>query len=384
MKNLFVLILVTLLLISCVQATPVILPAETTTSTETPVPTATMGIHPDTISGKYALPAGQTLLIVGQDLGAVEGYVADVWAVPGGVTTYTNISETLEGNQKILAGLETLTKYGSGDVHTQTLLKSYPDSVLVIGQSIVDYTGNNLNNLSTGVHDVFIDRLGEFIKDAERPVFIRIGYEFDGEWNHSSPHSYVTAFQHIVERLRSKGVDNFASVWQSATYPGGRYMNLPFDSWYPGDEYVDWMGVSYFVYNQYVHDPFLNFAREHNKPVIVAEATPQGFDLDKLTWGNPLSDGSMRNPRSADEIWEEWFAPFFGYIRQNRDVVRAVAYINVDWNSQPMWEPGEQGYWGDSHVQVNELILDRWFAKIDSEFWLHGSSDLLRILHENP
>jgi len=349
----------------------------------TAVPTET-AVPVMAILGKFTPPNGKTLLIIGHDLGAVEGYIADVWAVPGGVTTYTNISEDGGDNQQILHGLESLTNYGSGDVHAQALIDAYPDSVLVIGLSIVDYTGRNLTNLGSGAHDAHIDRLGEFIKATERPVFLRIGYEFDGEWNHYSPSLYTQAFQHIVERLRSNGVDNFASVWQSATYPGGRYMNLPFDTWYPGDKYVDWMGVSYFVYDPYVHDPFLNFAREHSKPVMVAEAAPQGYDLDELTWSSPGHDGSTRNHKSAQEIWDEWYAPFFDYVHKNRDVVRAAAYINVDWNSQPMWEPGVQGYWGDSRVQVNAVIKERWLAEIGSDFWLHGSQKLFEILQDTP
>ena len=161
-------------------------------------------------------------------------------------------------------------------------------------------------------------------------------------------------------------------------------MNLPFENWYPGDEYVDWMGVSYFVYDRYVHDPFLNFARQHNKPVMVAEAAPQGYDLDELTWSSPSHDGSTRNDRTAEEIWDAWFAPFFDYVDENRDVVRAVAYINVDWNAQPMWEPGVQGYWGDSRLQVNTSIREHWLAEIDSDFWLHGSLKLFRILQGDP
>ena len=122
--------------------------------------------------------------------------------------------------------------------------------------------------------------MGTFIQQADRLVFLRIGYEFDGEWNHYSPSKYIPAFRYIVDRLRENGVTNFVSVWQSATYPGGTYLNLPFQDWYPGDEYVDWLGLSYFTYDQYVYDPFLNFAREHNKLVLIAA---RGALLDVIT-----------------------------------------------------------------------------------------------------
>ena len=61
-----------------------------TISPESPtaVPTETAA-EGKTIQGKFTPPDGNTLLIIGQDLEAVEGYVADMWAVTGGVTTYT-------------------------------------------------------------------------------------------------------------------------------------------------------------------------------------------------------------------------------------------------------------------------------------------------------
>ena len=58
---------------------------------------------------------------------------------------------------------------------------------------------------------------------------LRIGYEFDGEWNHYNPQYYVPAYRHIVDRLRANGVTHFASVWQSATFAGGTYGNRPFE-----------------------------------------------------------------------------------------------------------------------------------------------------------
>lgn len=336
----------------------------------------------DYISAKLAPPAGKTLLIVGQDIDAIADYTAGVWQTPAGLTTYTGINMHRD-NPEVLAGLETATNYGAGDIHAQHLVDGYPESALVIGLSIVDRSGLNLERLADGTYDEHIDRLGDFIKASERPVFLRIGYEFDGQWNRYEPQKYIPAFQHIVDRLRETGVDNFASVWQSASYVGGTFMNRPFTDWYPGDEYVDWMGLSYFIYDKEIHDAFLAFAREHNKPVMVAEAAPQGYDIEDLDYSDPSGIGSPRVTKTQEEIWQEWYAPFFEYVHENQDVIRAVAYINVDWNSQAMWTPGGgNGYWGDSRVQANPYILEQWLAEIDSSFWMHGSNKLFNNLND--
>lgn len=328
------------------------------------------------IEGRYTPPPNQTLLFIGQDVQSIAAYKAALQIAPGGVTTYTNISE----GQTFLHGLEGAADWGAGRINGQQNLDDDPHAALAIGLYLVDATGTNLAHIADGTHDKVIDQLGTFIQRSERPVFLRIGYEFDGSWNHYEPEPYKAAFQHIVDRLREHGTTNFVSVWQSATYKYGSYKNLPIEEWYPGDAYVDWMGTSHFVFDPAVHDRFLDFARAHNKPVLVAEATPQGYDLDELSFSDP-GDGQQFTSKTPEQIWDEWFKPFFSYIHQNADVIRGVAYINADWHSQAMWGPsGGSGYWGDSRVQVNPVIRERWLNEVNTSFWLHGSPDLFEQL----
>ena len=108
-------------------------------------------------------------------------------------------------------------------------------------------------------------------------------------------------------------------------------------NWYPGDNYVDWLELSWFLPPDEVAKPVksqrqlanevLNFAREKNKSVMIAEAAPQGYDLEILTQAN---SGILWNVMDADVIWQEWLSAFFEYISANDDVIKAVAYINMD------------------------------------------------------
>ena len=69
------------------------------------------------------------------------------------------------------------------------------------------------------------------------------------------------------------------------------------------------------------------------------------------------------------------------YIQQNVDVIRALAYINAEWDNQPMWsKPYRSGYWGDSRVQVNDEIKARWLAEIQRDLWLNASPGLFEFL----
>lgn len=306
-------------------------------------------------------PDGKILLIIGQDLGAVggmpgydAGYVDAVDAVPGGVTTYTNLG---------LDGLATPANWGSGDVHAQLIMDTpaFENSALVIGL----YMANNMEYaVASGSQDAAIDALGEWIRAQDRPIYLRIGYEFDGEWNRYDPEPYAAAWRRIVDRLRENGVTNVATVWQSATHHTPRYGGYAWIDWYPGDAYVDWFGLSYFEPRPAILNAFLDLAREHGKPVMIAESTPRGANI-----------ASLRRPQL---LWDTWFRPYFDFIDENQDVIRAVAYINVNWNSQPMWTNDN---WGDSRIQANPEIMARWLGEVNKAAWLHASPDLFEMLN---
>jgi hypothetical protein len=51
----------------------------------------------------------------------------------------------------------------------------------------------------------------------------------------------------------------------------------------------------------------------------------------------------------------------FKYINENSDVIRGLAYINANWDAQPRWgAPHNEGYWGDSRLEVNPEIAKRF------------------------
>jgi hypothetical protein len=46
-----------------------------------------------------------------------------------------------------------------------------------------------------------------------------------------------------------------------------------------------------------------------------------------------------------------------------------------------MWSaPYHNGYWGDSRIQANGEIKERWLAEIESDFWLNAGENLFQKL----
>ena len=319
------------------------------------------------VEGPFVPPDGKTLLIIGQDIDSIDNYNQSISIEPGGVTGYINIGD--------LSGLNSVVDNGAGRNDLSYLVREYPNSTVALGVFLVDQLGD-INN---GSLDPRLNELVETLKGYNRPVFLRWGYEFDGPFNRYDPDEFIAAWRRMRQAIKNAGATNIAMVWQSASFCSGTFRNLPFTAWWPGAQYVDWVALSYFApqdCNNAAVDPIVDFARQENKPLMIAESTPQRYEIAALTYSGTINanDGL---PRTADQIWSEWFAPYFSFIQRNDDVIRAVAYINAHWDSQSLWGPPyASGYWGDSRVQTNSIIMNRWIDEVTTATWLHASPTL--------
>lgn len=253
----------------------------------------------------------------------------------------------------------------------------------------------------------YIKVIGKLIAMAQenellkhRQIFLRLAYEFDAPWNGYNDEDVKEAFKIAKQLIDKAGVANIALVWQSASYPALAYSNEILEAFYPGDEYVDWVGISVFNLDpayaklwscadpvlqekapSEIYNLHLDFSRRHNKPVMIAESSPQGFNIKEGTvsciWGG--SDPKAECPRGTEmigsqKLWDLWFKKYFALIYANRDVIRAAAYINTNWDEQPMWACKKGhcpvGYWGNARVQDSEMILDNWEQEISKTIWV--------------
>jgi hypothetical protein len=141
---------------------------------------------------------------------------------------------------------------------------------------------------------------------------------------------------------------------------------------------VDWCGGSYFEFFEPAWTNLLRFAREQGKPVGIWEATPQGYDISRCTVASTTGNGEDQKAVTSKKIWA-WYDAFFRYCHANNDVIKAIAYISCGWRFQKMWCAGAgTGWWGDSRVNTNPVILQRWVAEIDRpNVWLQASPDLV-------
>jgi len=295
------------------------------------------------LEGKFTPPEGKVLLIVGQDKRSIDSYVKHIGIVPGGVSVYTSIQD--------MSGLREPFDNGAGIHHAQYLMDKYPKSVVHLGLYMVD----GLEGVLSGRYESNLEKLGNFFNEHKRPFFLRIGYEFDNPENNYEPGQYTRAYRRIVDTLRGMGVDNVAYVWHS--YASSRDHNLM--DWYPGDKYVDWFAISYFnPYNDENMNEVASIARLYDKPLMIAESTPNNIGTKK-----------------GKESWDKWFRFVFKYIEEND--VRIFAYINCSWDGLPQFR--DLG-WGEARLEVNRIVKENWINTVKDEKFLHASEELFQLL----
>ncbi len=325
---------------------------------------------------KFEPEAGKTLLFVGQDTGEISAY-ADALGFPAGVMLYSNVWDGLG----ILQGTD-FGGYGWSDLPHWSG-ESAPFA-LQIGLDL-DYGQNcgscqgcvragHLEALAAGESNVVgvVGQIADALKALARPVLLRIGYEFDAEicpggYGKYPYTAYQQAFRRVVEILQQHGADNVASVWSAWAFqsrdPSAQAGVSPW-SWYPGDDCVDWIGLSVFPgvssndpndgYQADKRRQMAEFARAHHKPLMIGESSPR----------------ARFAPALGASAWDGWFQGVFDYIDEND--VKAFSYINMNWEALPMWSG--RG-WGDTRIQGSP-IENQWQAAIDAERFLVSDADL--------
>ena len=159
-----------------------------------------------------------------------------------------------------LDGLWEPTDYGSGVEYADGILDQFPSHNHHDGNHTT--TGLQIGLWLNGTQGCFSicedemnDQINQLISYLEfsraSKIFLRIGYEFDNPaFGYSDdPALYILAFRKIVtdirENLSDEALNRVLFVWHSWGAPMAN-KGLTLKRFYPGNEFVDWIGVSIF------------------------------------------------------------------------------------------------------------------------------------------
>ncbi|WP_305790197.1 glycoside hydrolase family 26 protein [Symbioplanes lichenis] len=172
---------------------------------------------------------------------------------------------------------------------------------------MVSWRGTAYSEITSGKSDDLIAKAARRLKAQGRPVLLRWAWEMNGDWykwgayrNGNDNKGFVQSWRRIHGIFADEGADNVSWVWSP------NWNSVPVREWntyealYPGDKYVDWVGVS--GYNLHKEKPETLFdpiyeAFGARKPIMICEvgAVDRGGST-KGEWITLLADWVEKHP----------------------------------------------------------------------------------------
>lgn len=154
-----------------------------------------------------------------------------------------------------------------------------------------------LKDIASGKYDSYIHNSALSAAAWGRPLFIRFAHEMNGGWypwgrgsNGNTAKVYKEAWRHIVRIFEAEGADNVKWVWCPNENSNGRFAFKPY---YPGDRWVDWVGLDGFNWSLSPHWQSFGeiFASSYNslvgmteRPVMIVETGSWETGGSKAEW----------------------------------------------------------------------------------------------------
>jgi hypothetical protein len=185
----------------------------------------------------------------------------------------------------------------------------------------------SLQSIAAGEHDAYIRSWARGARAAGVPIILRFAHEQSTEpgvrswypWQ-GDPDNYRAAFRRIVTLFREEGANNVQFLWSAM------WLNGWADQYYPGDDYVDWVGTTVLNHGTGATADWAKwrtfddlFGGQYdagvrwNKPIMITELASAEQGGDKAAWFRdafaalptryPLVRGLLLLEVSSDREW---------------------------------------------------------------------------------
>ncbi len=207
--------------------------------------------------------------------------------------------------------------------------------------------------------------LRQWAKDANAtgvPIFIRWASEMNGTWTQYSGKSdlYKEKWQ-LVYNVFQEEAPNCAFVWTVFTFP-----ESTIEEFYPGDDYVDWVGVN--IYNVMYHNNDLSDVAYNEDPLELLD-----YVYNKYSYKKPIQIseyGATHYSATDEQYHSEWASEKIKRLYSNLETyyprVKSLFYFDVN----NMNTYNEDRRVNDYSLTNDETVLNVYKDVITSDYFL--------------
>jgi len=239
--------------------------------------------------------------------------------------------------------------YPKDAIHTIHDMGIIPFVRLMPRSDLEQYHAEKTYSMQNIIDGVFDDQLRAWAADAKQdniPLLIDFAVEMNGDWfswngtyngkdkkgygdetYFDGPERYRDAYRHIIDIFREAGVDRVTWFFHADIY------SSPDENWneakyyYPGDEYIDWLGISIYGPQHPKEDYWETFSE------ILADRYQSILDISQTKPIAILEFGVTDNhPLGKKDAWLE---DAFETILDNPYLdFQAISYWHENWEEQ--------------------------------------------------
>ncbi len=219
-----------------------------------------------------------------------------------------------------------------------------------------DANKSGMAAVAKGEYDFYIKAWAEDLKNFGHNVFIRLGHEMNDPYRYpwgpqnNKPEEFIAAWQHVITVFRKLGVHNVLWVWA----PQPSYLH--YKEYFPGKNYVDWVGVGALNYGTVApwskwwtfKEIFGNYYDSLNvfkKPLMITE-------MGSLTVGGKR---------------DAWFKNAFDSLPEKYPDLRAVLFFNDNSDNTTLNKSLDWSIVNDSATckVIHQTIRTTWEKDIE-------------------
>jgi mannan endo-1,4-beta-mannosidase len=216
-----------------------------------------------------------------------------------------------------------------------------------------DQPAYRLAAIVNGTYDEYIRSWATGIAKLPYPVVMRFAHEMNGFWypwceraNGNHPGEYVQAWRHVYDLFAQAHAGNVTWLWSpNVTYPGAQSLA----ELYPGDEYVDWIGLSgyygtagreaYIGFDDIFAATLTELATFTHRPVVITETGATNAAGQQARWITDMFSRLPRHPEVIGVIWFEATKEIDWRIAKAPDAAAAFAAGAADPAYDVTWAP---------------------------------------------